>query len=254
MAEDGGPTGVRPSELRAGAPRAPEPAESIARRYAEMAHAFEPRPVDTVLRAFDVVISAALLLLLSPAIVLVAALILLTTGRPALYRGDRVGRAGSVFAMHKFRTLAPDAELRLAPYLGEELTKRTEAEVTPVGKVLRVMHLDEIPQLWDVLRGEMSVVGPRPIRPPFFEELCANVPQYWQRLVVRPGVTGFAQTRVTREATWEDKLAHDFEYIADRSVSLYFRVIATTGWRVVRRTWIGVRRRMARARGRPESG
>ena len=76
-----------------------------------------------------------------------------------------------------------------------------------------------MPQLWNVLRGDMAVVGPRPIRPAFFTELCQEIPQYWQRLVVRPGVTGFAQTRVTREESWANKLAHDMEYIADRSVS-----------------------------------
>lgn len=231
-------------------PPSSEPATSIARRYAEMAHAFEPRPVDMVLRSLDVVISGAALLLLSPLIALVALLILLSSGPPVLYRGARVGRAGTVFMMHKFRTLAPDAEERLGPYLGEELTTRTEAEVTALGRILRVMHLDEAPQLWDVLRGEMSIVGPRPIRPPFFEELCEKVPQYWQRLVVRPGVTGFAQTRVARETTWEDKLAHDLEYIADRSVGLYLSVVAATFTRVVRRTSIGIRRQIARARGR----
>ena len=71
----------------------------------------------------------------------------------------------------------------------------------------------------------MAIVGPRPIRPAFFAELCREIPQYWQRLVVRPGVTGFAQTRVTREESWANKLAHDMEYIADRSVSLYFHVL-----------------------------
>ncbi len=121
--------------------------------------------------------------------------------------------------MYKFRTLAPDAEERLGPYLGEELSRRTEEEVTRVGRVLRKVHLDEVPQLWNVLRGDMAVVGPRPIRPAFFTELCEEIPQYWQRLVVRPGVTGFAQTRMTREESWADKLAHDMEYIADRSVS-----------------------------------
>ena len=95
--------------------------------------------------------------------------------------------------MFKFRTLTPDAEARLGPYLGDELTRRTEDEVTRVGRVLRFTHLDELPQLWNVLRGDMSIVGPRPIRPAFFEELCEEIPQYWQRLVVRPGVTGFAQ-------------------------------------------------------------
>ncbi len=77
----------------------------------------------------------------------------------------------------------------------------------------------------NVLTGDMSVVGPRPIRPAFFEELCEEIPQYWQRLVVAPGMTGFAQLRITREDTWAEKLGHDLEYIADRSVGLYVRVI-----------------------------
>ena len=95
--------------------------------------------------------------------------------------------------------------------------------MTRVGGALRTTHLDEVPQLWNVLRGDMAIVGPRPIRPTFFAELCEEIPQYWQRLVVRPGVTGFAQTRVTREETWANKLAHDMEYIADRSVGLYLQ-------------------------------
>jgi lipopolysaccharide/colanic/teichoic acid biosynthesis glycosyltransferase len=146
-----------------------------------------------------------------------------------------VGRAGRVFEMYTFRTLAADAETRLGPYLGPELTRRTEAELTRVGRILRPTHLDEVPQLWNVLQGDMSIVGPRPIRPTFYEELCERIPGYWQRLVIKPGVTGFAQTRITREESWADKLAHDMEYIADRSVRLYLRVIAATMWRVVRR-------------------
>jgi lipopolysaccharide/colanic/teichoic acid biosynthesis glycosyltransferase len=173
-------------------------------------------------------ISGAILLVLSPFLALTAAAIFLSSGRPVLYRGARVGRAGQLFWMYKFRTLAPDAESRLGPYLGEELSRRTEEEVTRIGRTLRAIHLDEVPQLWNVLRGDMAVVGPRPIRPAFFTELCEEIPQYWQRLVVRPGVTGFAQTRVTREESWANKLAHDMEYIADRSVGLYFSVLLAT--------------------------
>jgi len=184
--------------------------------------------VDPVLRGLDVLISATILLVLSPLLVLTAAAIALTSGRPVLYRGARVGRAGRLFRMYKFRTLRPDAETRLGPYLGEELSRRTELEVTRIGRLLRAIHLDEVPQLWNVLRGEMAVVGPRPIRPAFFTELCEEIPDYWQRLVVRPGVTGFAQTRMTREESWADKLAHDMEYIADRSVGLYLSVLLAT--------------------------
>jgi lipopolysaccharide/colanic/teichoic acid biosynthesis glycosyltransferase len=184
--------------------------------------------VDPMLRGLDIVISAAFLLFLSPVLVMTALAIVLTSGRPLFYHGARVGRGGRLFLMYKFRTLKPDAEDRLGPYLGEELSKRTEVEVTRVGRVLRKIHLDEVPQLWNVLRGDMAVVGPRPIRPAFFTQLCEEIPQYWQRLVVRPGVTGFAQTRMTREESWADKLAHDMEYIADRSVSLYISVLLAT--------------------------
>jgi lipopolysaccharide/colanic/teichoic acid biosynthesis glycosyltransferase len=197
-------------------------------RFIALAGEGEPRPVDAALRALDVVISATVLVVLSPLLLVVAALIALTSGRPVLYRGARVGRAGSLFHMYKFRTLRPDAEERLGPYYGEELSRRTELEVTLVGRALRATHLDEVPQLWNVLRGEMAVVGPRPIRPAFFTQLLEEIPQYWQRLAVRPGVTGFAQTRMTREESWADKLAHDMEYIADRSVTLYLSVLLAT--------------------------
>jgi lipopolysaccharide/colanic/teichoic acid biosynthesis glycosyltransferase len=213
-----------------------EPRESLAERYARMAHeGVAPRSVDVALRALDLAIASAATVVLAPVLLVIAAAIRLSSRGAVLYRGRRVGRAGRIFTMYKFRTLTPDAESRLGPYLGHELTRRTADEVTRVGRVLRFAHLDELPQLWNVLRGDMSVVGPRPIRPAFFEELCAEIPQYWQRLVVRPGMTGFAQMRVTREHSWAEKLAHDLEYIADRSVHLYLRVIAETAWRVLKR-------------------
>jgi lipopolysaccharide/colanic/teichoic acid biosynthesis glycosyltransferase len=213
---------------------APPREESLVERYARMAHAYEPRPVDTVLRALDVVLAGTALLLLAPLIGLCALAVLASGGRPVLYRGARVGRAGATFTMLKFRTLAPDAEHRLGPHYGPELTRLTRGEVTRVGRILRATSLDELPQLLNVVRGEMSLVGPRPIRPAFFEALCVEIPAYWQRLVVRPGMTGFAQLRLSREMTWAEKLAHDMEYIADRSVSLYAAILVQTFWVVVR--------------------
>jgi lipopolysaccharide/colanic/teichoic acid biosynthesis glycosyltransferase len=207
----------------------PHEGETLAERYSRMAHeGYEPRAVDLVLRALDIAIAGAVLALFSPVMALVAVSIRLDSGRPILYRGLRVGRGGRVFTMFKFRTLAADAETRLGPYLGEELTKLTADETTRVGGLLRVSHLDELPQLFNVLTGDMSLVGPRPIRPAFFELLCGRVPEYWQRLVVAPGMTGFAQLRITREMTWEEKLAHDLEYIADRSPRLYMKVVLDT--------------------------
>ncbi len=207
---------------------------SLVEQYAAMSHAFQPRLVDGVLRLMDIAIAGTAALLTAPLSALIAVVLKLSSPRgPVLYRGWRVGRGGHLFQMLKFRTLAPDAEQRLGPYLGPELTALTETEVTRVGRLLRASKLDELPQLLNVVRGDMSLVGPRPIRPAFFEELCISIPEYWQRLVVRPGVTGLAQLRLTREMTWAEKLAHDLEYIADRSVQLYMSVIFTTVWLIV---------------------
>ena len=142
--------------------------------------------------------------------------------------------------MLKFRTLNADAETRLGPYLGEELVLRTKAEFTPVGRWLKATQLDEIPQFANVLRGDMSLVGPRPIRPRFFEELAHELPAYWQRLVVRPGLTGLAQVRRGYETSMAEKLAHDLEWIADRSVRLYLRTVVATGWRVIKQSVRGL--------------
>ena len=151
----------------------------------------------------------------------------------ALYRGDRVGRGGRIFQMLKFRTLRRGAEERLGPYLGAELVERTREETTRLGRRLRAMQLDELPQLWNILRGDMSFVGPRPIRPRFFEQLAGELPAYWQRLVVRPGLTGFAQVRRGYDTSMAEKLAHDLEWIADRSVPLYLRTLVATAFRVI---------------------
>nr|MBA2522965.1 sugar transferase [Solirubrobacterales bacterium] len=211
-----------------------------AEAFAGMDTAYGDRRVDLALRGLDLAIAGGVLVVFSPLLGLVAVAIRVSSGSPVLYRGPRVGRGGVVFEMYKFRTLSADAESRLGPYLGDELTERTEQEVTALGRPLRAVHVDELPQFINVLKGEMGVVGPRPIRPTFFAELTAAVPQYWQRLVVRPGVTGFAQTRVRREETWTDKLSHDLEYIADRSVGLYVQVLWATGWRILRRIAAGL--------------
>jgi lipopolysaccharide/colanic/teichoic acid biosynthesis glycosyltransferase len=212
--------------------------ESLAERYAAIAHAYEPRPVDRILRAIDLLIAGTVLVLASPALLLFTVAIRLSSGRPILYHGARVGQAGRVYQMYKFRTLSPDAESRLGPFYGPELERKTADEVTRLGRVMRVTQLDELPQLFNVIKGDMSVVGPRPIRPVFFEKLCEDIPAYWQRLVLRPGLTGFAQVRMGREETWAEKLAHDLEYIADRSVSLYLRIVSRTILRVIKRVLV----------------
>jgi lipopolysaccharide/colanic/teichoic acid biosynthesis glycosyltransferase len=195
--------------------------------------------VDTALRMLDVALSLLFLAIAALPMLVIALAILLTGGLPVLYRGERVGRGGRFYTMLKFRTLRRGAEDRLGPFLGDELVQRTREERTAVGAWLRATQLDELPQLWNVLRGDMSLVGPRPIRPIFFERLASELPAYWQRLVVRPGLTGFAQVRRGYETSMAEKLAHDLEWIADRSVGLYLRTLVTTGWRVLRQSLRG---------------
>jgi lipopolysaccharide/colanic/teichoic acid biosynthesis glycosyltransferase len=192
--------------------------------------------VDTALRTLDVGLSLLFFAIAAIPIAVIALAILATSGPPVLYRGRRVGRGGHFYTMLKFRTLRPGAEERLGPFLGPELVEKTREERTRIGGWLRATQLDELPQLWNVLRGDMSLVGPRPIRPIFFEQLASDLPAYWQRLVVRPGLTGFAQVRRGYETSMAEKLAHDLEWIADRSVGLYLRTLGATGWRVLRQS------------------
>jgi lipopolysaccharide/colanic/teichoic acid biosynthesis glycosyltransferase len=205
--------------------------------YTRLASDAPHRRIDVELRTLDVALAAVVGVLALPIALVIALLVRITSGRPVLYRGERVGRRGRFFDMLKFRTMRPGAEERIGQHLGPELVAATEAELTPFGRWLKASQLDEVPQLWNVLRGDMSFVGPRPIRPRFFSELAGELPAYWQRLVVRPGLTGFAQVRRGYETSMAEKLAHDLEWIADRSVRLYLRTIVVTGLRVLRQTF-----------------
>jgi lipopolysaccharide/colanic/teichoic acid biosynthesis glycosyltransferase len=222
---------------------APRIEDTLIRGYRQLALETPARPRDLVLRSLDVALASLFLVCSLPLALPISVAIVATSGRPLFYRGERVGRGGRIFTMLKFRTLQADAETRLGPFLGEELMRRTETEFTTIGKWLKATQLDELPQFWNVLRGDMSLVGPRPIRPVFFEELAHDLPAYWQRLIVRPGLTGLAQVRRGYETSMAEKLAHDLEWIADRSVRLYLRTVVATGWRVVRQSVQGLFRR-----------
>jgi lipopolysaccharide/colanic/teichoic acid biosynthesis glycosyltransferase len=219
---------------------APQLEDTLITGYRRLASDAVARPtIDVELRALDLLLSSLFLLVSLPITLPLAVVLLLTSGPPLLYRGERVGRGGRMFTMLKFRTLKRGAEQRLGPLLGTALVERTREETTALGRWLRATQLDEIPQFLNVLRGDMSLVGPRPIRPRFFAELATELPAYWQRLVVRPGLTGFAQIRRGYETSMAEKLAHDLEWIADRSVRLYARTLAATGWRVLKQSLRG---------------
>lgn len=180
--------------------------------------------------AQDRVLAVFLLLLLFPLLALISLAIRLDSPGPALYRQTRVGRAGKHFQIVKFRTMRIDAEADGARFAAEG-----DPRVTRVGRFLRKARLDELPQLLNVLRGEMSFVGPRPERPEFVMELQEKIPYYYLRTVVRPGITGWAQIRYPYGETIKEhreKLEHDLYYIKNISLTLD-ALIAFDTFRVV---------------------
>jgi sugar transferase (PEP-CTERM system associated) len=180
-----------------------------------------------VKRLTDLVCATAGLLLLAPVMALVALAVRLTSPGPALYHQTRVGRNGQVFVVHKFRSMRTDAETDT----GAVWAQSNDTRVTPVGRFLRRTRLDELPQLWNVLKGEMSMVGPRPERPEFVSTLTGQIPFYGLRHGVRPGVTGWAQVRYTYGASVEDalqKLQYDLFYIKHATVAFDLFVLFST--------------------------
>jgi lipopolysaccharide/colanic/teichoic acid biosynthesis glycosyltransferase len=172
--------------------------------------------------------SLVLLILTSPVIAVCAVLIKLTSSGPAFYSQERVGLGGRIFRILKLRTMRPDAEDGMGPVWanGDE-----DGRVTPVGRVLRRLHLDELPQFINVLRGEMSLIGPRPERPELVEQLKEQVPNYERRLSVKPGITGLAQVRNGYDRTVRDvrrKVRLDCLYIRRMCWWVDFLIIVGT--------------------------
>jgi exopolysaccharide biosynthesis polyprenyl glycosylphosphotransferase len=178
-------------------------------------------------RLLDVAIATIALAVLGPVMLLVAAFVYLGDRGPVLYRQTRLGEGGKPFAILKFRTMVVGAEAQ-----GRALwAERGDPRVTPVGRVLRKARLDEVPQFWNVLRGDMSVVGPRPERPEFVELLAEHVPFWTRRHLVKPGITGWAQVRhrYTSDVTGTtEKLGYDLYYLKHRSLFLDLAIVAKT--------------------------
>ncbi len=180
-----------------------------------------------VKRCFDLAVSLLLLLLTLPIMALTAVLIYLESGMPILYRQERVGECGQVFKILKFRSMRKDAERAGAP----QWAKTNDDRVTRVGRVIRLLRIDELPQLLNVLRGDMSFVGPRPERPFFVKELAKHIPFYLNRHTVKPGITGWAQIRYPYGASVDDamrKLQYDLYYAKNYSVFLDLIILFQT--------------------------
>ena len=176
-------------------------------------------------RLIDICCSVAALLVLALPMAAIAVIIRLTSPGPALYRQERMGLDGRPFVTLKFRSMYDDAERDTGPIF----TRRDDPRCTPVGRVLRRFSLDELPQLWNVLRGEMSLVGPRPERPYFVEQFKDRVPQYMLRHKVKAGLTGWAQVNDLRGNTSiEKRIEYDLYYIENWSVTLDLKIMWLT--------------------------
>lgn len=179
-------------------------------------------------RCLDIAVSGALLCLFAPFMLLIAAVIAFSSGRPIFYRQVRVGIDGREFYMTKFRTMIRDAEQATGPIWA----RSHDIRETGAGRILRRWSLDELPQLWNVFRGDMSLVGPRPERPYFIERFRKEVPGYMLRHKVKAGLTGWAQVHRWRgDTSLEERIEHDLYYIQNWSMALDIRILMMTLWR-----------------------
>jgi exopolysaccharide biosynthesis polyprenyl glycosylphosphotransferase len=182
-------------------------------------------------RCFDIVFSLIMLLLSAPVLVLATIAIKVTSRGPVFYRQNRVGMNGRIFQIHKLRTMVLGAETGTGPILAQQYDER----ITPVGRFLRQTRIDETPQCWNVLKGDMSVVGPRPERPEFAEEFAKSIPRYAERLKVRPGITGLAQVYGGYRTSVYHKLRYDWIYLHRMSLWQDLRIIFRTAGIVLSR-------------------
>lgn len=186
------------------------------------------RTLAAIKRTVDVIVAGMGLVIGAPVFLAVAAAVKLTSPGPVFYHQQRVGLRGRIFWVHKFRSMRQDAEAVTGAVWA---VPTGDPRVTPIGLFLRRTRLDELPQLWNILKGDMSFVGPRPERPEFVSQLTEQIPYYGQRHIVRPGLTGWAQIRYTYGASAEDalqKLQYDLYYIKNLSIALDLYIMFET--------------------------
>src|SRR5689334_15403615 len=193
----------------------------------------EPLPERRFGRWWQLAVAVLGFLFLLPVSVIIAIAIKLTSRGPIVYRGTRIGRGMEPFTIYKFRTLLVDAEKRI----GGRLVTATDPLYTPVGRFLRRYKLDEIPQLLNVVRGDMNMVGPRPVRPVFLATSLRDIPNYAERFRIRPGMTGLAQLRGGYFTHPRDKLRYDRLYIVHRGFWLDFKLVVATFVKLLNR-WL----------------
>jgi exopolysaccharide biosynthesis polyprenyl glycosylphosphotransferase len=203
--------------------------------FMSMLHLYRRRYPRVVKRVFDVCLAGVALFLLLPVLAIVALLVSRSSPGPILYRQTRVGEGGRLFEILKFRTMVQHAEKPGLPIWAQVDDERT----TRIGKFFRQVRLDELPQFWNVLRGDMSVVGPRPERPEFLSLLQDAVPHWTRRHLVKPGITGWAQVRIGYTSdcvSASEKLSYDLYYLKHRGLLLDLAIAAKTVWIVIARS------------------
>jgi lipopolysaccharide/colanic/teichoic acid biosynthesis glycosyltransferase len=187
------------------------------------------RPYEIAKVTVELILAVVLAILAVPVILFAAAAVKLTSRGPVFYSQIRLGRGGRHYAIYKIRTMTHNCEKSS----GACWSTAGDSRITPIGRFLRRTHIDELPQLWNVLRGDMSLVGPRPERPEFVPKLAQAIPGYRERLIVRPGVTGLAQVQLPADTdlgSVRRKLAFDLYYIENASLSLDLRLILCTAF------------------------
>ena len=178
-------------------------------------------------RFFDILMGSFGLVAVSPIILLTALLIKRVSPGPVFFKQERVGLNGEIFEIYKLRTMKVDAEKETGPVWAQE----DDPRLIRFGKIIRKMHLDEIPQLYNVLKGDMSIVGPRPERPVFVNELSRQIPDYQKRLKIKPGITGLAQVVHKYDETIKDvkkKVRYDLLYIREMCLMVDIRILLRT--------------------------
>ena len=190
------------------------------------------RPEYALKSALDFTLAGVLLALSAPAILATMLLVKLTSHGKALYSQTRVGRAGRTFTIYKIRTMTHECER----FTGPQWSQKGDVRITPLGRILRKLHLDELPQLWNVLRGEMSLIGPRPERPEIVEDLRLSVFGYDVRHQVKPGISGFAQIHLPPDSnilSVHDKLIYDRYYISRMGLAFDLTILVGTAFKII---------------------
>jgi sugar transferase (PEP-CTERM system associated) len=178
-------------------------------------------------RLADLLLAGAMLIIFLPLIVVIALLIKIDSKGPVIFSQERVGQNGKIYRIHKFRSMVEDAEKNIGPVWAQDDDRR----ITRVGKIIRKLRMDELPQLWNILKGDMSFVGPRPEREYFVKELEERIPYYKERHTVKPGLSGWAQVSYRYGASLDDaveKLNYDLFYIKNMSFLMDLMIVLRT--------------------------